>query len=340
MSIVEVTLLDETGAVSQAGFGMPLVFDPMSDIEYQEVESAGDITGATSGDMVYEMVQTAFSQDLTPSKIAVHGVDLGVEDDIGGALDDLKQDGFDDFYFLLLASREGTDIQDAGSWAGGNGKLFVSQPDINATIQEILDIKESLSSDRSVLYAHDGGNPEVDPYTDAAIVGRIAPVNPGGTTWKFKNLNGVPVATYSMTEVGQLADDNVNTYVKELGVLQTSDGKTTGGSYADIQRGKDWLSARIKESIGRLLITSEKVGYTDGGIAQVIAELKGVLKGAVNRQLIAKDDSGSGMFTIDIPARSDISANNIANRILPDINFEATIAGAIHNVEVTGVLKV
>jgi hypothetical protein len=340
LSIVEVTLLDNLTAVSQEGFGMPLIFVPDTDITYKEVEGTDGLSTLTSGDLGYEQVNAIFSQSPQPEKVAVYGVDVTtVGTSVGDELDSLLLEN-DDFYFLLIASRESSDIVDAGSWATSNGKLFVGQPDIADTVSNIISTKESLSSDKAILMTHDGGTPGTDPYLDGAIVGRIAPVTPGGTTWKFKNLNGIPKATYTPVELSDLDDNNINTYVKELGVLQTSNGWTTGGSFADIERGKDWLNARIKENIGSVLINAEKVGFEDGGISQIVGALKNTLKDAVRNGLIAKTNEGTGIWSVDAPTRSEVSDSNLTNRILPDVNFEANVAGAIHNVQVNGVLKV
>jgi hypothetical protein len=46
------------------------------------------------------------------------------------------------------------------------------------------------------------------------------------------------------------------------------------------------------------------------------------------------------MWSVTAPKRSEIAANAIANRVLPDVKFEFTLAGAIHSVTVRGVISV
>lgn len=336
MADVEVVISDQTGGISQKGFGLPLIFDPTSNVDYIEVTSTGELP-ETIGELAKDMVTKMLGQEPSPEKVAVYGVDLATAGTTLEAELNQMMVEHNDFYFLLLASRTAADIKDAAAWAGANEKLFIAQNDTSATVDEVVDLAANLVSSRAGVFAHKG---EEDPCMDAAIVGRIAPMQPGAVTWKFKALNGVPVAGYLNAEVSTLHGANVNTYVQEMGELQTSEGKATDGSYLDIQRSKDWLKARIQENIFFLLHNAEKVPYDEGGIAQIVNKLKSVLKLAVNRGVIAKDIDGNGMWSIDAPVRADIPKNTIANRILPDIKFEATIAGAVHNVKVNGVLKV
>jgi hypothetical protein len=154
-------------------------------------------------------------------------------------------------------------------------------------------------------------------------------------------LAGVSDAGFTTTAITALHEGNVNTYVRKLGVLQTSEGKDTSGTYLDVQRSIDWLQARIEENIMFVLLNnSGKIPYDDTGIAIITNTLQGVLKQAVSAGVIAKDEAGNGIFTVTAPKRADIPANDRANRYLPDVNFDATIAGAIHTVAINGVLRV
>lgn len=341
--VVKVTIFDQTSPISQAGFGLPLVFVDDAEVEYQEVSEAADITGLSAGDMGYEMVSQIFSQEPNPNTVAVWGSDLAATepdyDSITEALDYLALE-HNDFYFLLFASRVEEDIEEAADWATANGKLFVTQPEITTSASDIVEMAGRIESSRVGIFAHNGGSAEEEQYFDASIVGRMAPTDAGSSTWKFKTLNGVSTATYSKTEINELLDGNVNSYERIMGVNITNEGKETSGGFLDIQRGKDWLKARIEESIYFLLQSQEKVAYDASGIAQVTSELQGVLKRGVAQGIIATDEAGEGMWSVSAPSRSEIADADIADRLLPDIKFVATVAGAVHNVEVEGVLQV
>jgi hypothetical protein len=343
MADVEVTIFDLTKPITQKGFGLPLVFDITKDVPYTEVTETSQIPAPlVSGDMSYKMVAACLSQSPAPEKVAIYGYDIdqvGAPKTITEALNALVVE-HNNFYFLLLADRISANIREAASWASANEKLFVCSTAPTDLVSEIITRAGLISSDRCAIYAHDGGVAGTDPYLDAAIVGRMAPVFPGASTWKFKGLNGVPVATYLNAAVSDLHSAYVNTYWKVLGDLITSEGKETKGGYIDIRIAKDWLKSQLVENVTQLLHTAEKIPYDDTGIAMVGARVKEILRYAVTKGIIARDLQGNGMWSLTLPKREDIPTNTRANRILPDINWEATIAGAVHQVKITGVLKV
>lgn len=339
MADVEVTIFDLTKPVTQKGFGLPLVFDITKNVPYTEVSESSEIpVELVSTDMSYKMIMACLAQSPAPEKVAVYGYQVGTKT-ITEALNELVVEQ-NNFYFLLLADRGDINIREAASWASANEKLFVCSTSPSDSVSAITTRAGLISTDRCAIYAHDGGVIDTDPLLDAAIVGRMAPVFPGASTWKFKGLNGVPVATYLNAETSQLHAAYVNTYWKVLGDLITSEGKETKGGYIDIRIAKDWLKAQLVENVTQLLHTAEKIPYDDTGIAMVGARVKEILRYAVTKGIIAKDLQGNGMWSLTLPKREDIPTNTRANRILPDINWEATIAGAVHQVKITGILKV
>lgn len=340
MADVEVTIFDLTKPITQKGFGLPLVFDITKNVPYTEVTKTSEIPAElVSTDMSYKMITACLAQSPAPEKVAVYGKAIGAPNTLTQTLDELVVEN-NNFYFLLLADRTDANIREAATWAGANEKLFVCSSAPTEPVTDTIARANAIVSDRCAIYAHDGGVENIDPFLDAAIVGRMAPVFPGASTWKFKSLNGVPAATYLNAEVSQLHAAYVNTYWKVLGDLITSEGKETKGGYIDIRIAKDWLKSQLVENVTQLLHTAEKIPYDDTGIAMVGARVKEILRYAVTKGIIARDLQGNGMWSLTLPKREDIPTNTRANRILPDINWEATIAGAVHQVKITGVLKV
>ncbi len=127
--------------------------------------------------------------------------------------------------------------------------------------------------------------------------------------------------------------------VSQGGILHTTEGTVLSGEFIDVIRSQDWVKARIAEGVFRLLATSPKVPYDDRGIAMVLSEVQGVMQQAVGMGIIARDPDGNGLWSVTAPRRGEIPTNDIANRTLPDVRFEFTLAGAIHNVTVKGVIS-
>ena len=124
-----------------------------------------------------------------------------------------------------------------------------------------------------------------------------------------------------------------------------SHGVVTSGEYIEILQATHYLKARLAENVFRLLALKEKVPYTDSGIALVVSKADEVLGGNVEdldtgEGIIARDDAGNPMYTIKVPKREEIPANTRAQRILPDIEWTAVVAGAIEKVKIRGTLTI
>jgi len=173
-------------------------------------------------------------------------------------------------------------------------------------------------------------------YSAAGWMGDRFPTLPGSSTWKFKDLAGVSTDVVSTGQRTNLRGKNVNFYMRIAGAAITQEGITSGGQFIDITRGIDWLQAEIQVNVFALLVRSEKVPFTDPGIDQVRAEVFTALNQGITNQLLAQDPAP----TVTAPLAANINPIDKANRLLPDVNFTATLAGAIHTVRIAGKVSV
>jgi hypothetical protein len=169
------------------------------------------------------------------------------------------------------------------------------------------------------------------------MVGKVAPTDPGSITWEFKTLAGVPVTTRQHVggEGGfmELRAKGANYYRAVKGINMTQGGgQAPSGEYLDVMRGSDWLFARIQENCIALLANADKIPYTDRGVDQIRSEILGVLQAGVNAGFLAEDPAP----TVTAPSVADVSSTDKGNRTLPDVDFEATLAGAVHSVTIAG----
>ena len=198
-----------------------------------------------------------------------------------------------------------------------------------------VELPESLRGqyDNLFIIAHD--KPET--YVAEGLIATCAPRQIGSFTWTFKNVQGVPAVGFDNTTINRIEAANASTYIEEAGILMNSHGVTTSGEYIDVIQSTHFLKARMAENVFRLLALAEKIPYTDAGIAQVVSKVEEILDLGFKQGIIA-DDEGIPMYSITAPRRADIPKNTIAQRILPDIQWRAVIAGAVENVEIRGVL--
>ena len=83
-------------------------------------------------------------------------------------------------------------------------------------------------------------------------------------------------------------------------------------------------------------MSNDKVPFTDPGIAQVEGAVRGVLNQSVGQGILSEDPE----FTVTVPKAADVSTVDKSNRLLPDVKFTGTLAGAIHEVDIDGTVSV
>lgn len=328
-SYVDVTITRQTTAVSQKGFGMPLILatsKAQAYKEYTDVSGIGTDFGTNSNE--YKLASAIFGQSPKPAKVAVYGILYAgtTPSDLTTALDTLVKTN-DDWYYLTCPRQVDADITALSNWTKTKDKIYVA-----STSSKTL--ATTLVSERTFLMVHD----TPAQYPGEGLMGQLAPQQIGSYTWTFKTINGITPAAYNTTDVSTIHTNHACTYVTVGGVNISSNGVMTSGDYADIIQASDYIKARMTEAVFGLLVRNPKVPFTDAGIAMVVAEVENTLKDAYNNGIVA-DQDGSPLYTISAPTRATVSANDKANRTLPNVNWTVTIAGAVEDVEINGVLQ-
>ncbi len=169
-------------------------------------------------------------------------------------------------------------------------------------------------------------------YPGAAWAGKCLPKDPGSITWKFKTLAGVDVTTLTSAQVGYIEGKDCNYYQEVAGIGITQQGITAAAEFIDITRSLDWVRARLQETLFGDLANADKIPFTDPGVGVVEAGVRSVLQEATKQGVFSADPA----FTVTVPLVADVSTTNKASRHLPDVVFNATLAGAIHTIAVEG----
>ena len=310
--------------------------DAIADICDDIVTDLGVISGLTITDNTTDVSIAT----TTPGAVRFH-----VKDVVGVDLDDTSADAGvatdlaaalildSDWYGLIIDSNSGAEVAAAAAWALANEKLFgaMSIDTDNETLSDgvAYDLQQLTNHRAYVLVSRDSNG-----QGHAGIMGRQFAKTPGSSTWAHKAISGQTPDAWTATEFANLRANGAMVYVTDQGINHTYDGAACSGRFLDITRGVDWLKARIREAVLAQIVNVEKIPYTQQGIGVVEAAIYGVLTLAQSNGLIT-----SG-WTVTSPALEDISTANKAGRILPDIKFSATLAGAIHTVTVDGTIVV
>jgi len=246
----------------------------------------------------------------------------------------------DTWYGLILTHRSEAAAAAAASWVESNKKLMlVATQDTDAKTNSVTDLLSDLEASS---YARTAAMYHQDPaeFPDAAWMGAVFPMDPGSETWKFVTLAGVSTTILTATERANIKAKHGNYYVSEGGIGVTIFGWTSANEWIDTTRFIDWLSARMRERIFQLLLDAtaqgKKIPYTDAGVASIEAAITAQLSEGVSVGGLAADPAPE----VTVPKVADVSTSNRSARILPDVSFTATLAGAIHEIEISGVVSV
>lgn len=249
-----------------------------------------------------------------------------------------------DFYGIALTSRKKEDILELAQWTEAHNKLFgCVLNESNVKDSEATNDTGSLLKQNNYYRTFWFYHKQEGDYPECAVFARCFAINPGGETWANKKLAGVMTDDITETEYIAITNKNGNTFENFRNVAITQNGKVAAGEWIDVIRFRDWLEEEIKTNVFSLLINSDKVPYTDAGIATIQAQIVKALGLGQSRGGIAPDeyDSDGNLnkgYVTSVPLASDIPTNTKANRILEDVIFTARLAGAIHVVEIKGSL--
>jgi hypothetical protein len=245
-------------------------------------------------------------------------------------------DGNDDWYALHLDSYGAAEINSLAVNIETIRRIFLAATSdadgLTAVDTDIFSVLQALSLARTALIWHE--NPHLG--ADSAWGGKVLPSDPGSVTWKFKTLVGIAASSLTTAEENFLKAKGGNRYLTIAGVSITCDGVMIGGEFIDITRGIDFITARLEENIFGALAKALKIPFTDDGIAIIENEVRGVLQLGVGQGIFTNDPP----FTVTVPTAVSVDDTDKANRLLPDVNFTAVLAGAIHEVEVNGTVTV
>jgi len=302
----------------------------------------------TDTDPLYLAASVAFSQEPCVNQVYIGRRDSGESAAVVLAACSLANDAW---YGFSLVDHLEADLISAATWAEANQKLFLAV---------ITDSDVGTAAGANPADALVTGNYFRTPwwyttvatqFPEVAAASKAFTVPPGGGgqgvteggTWANMTLRGVTATTLTETQYTYIKGRNGNTFEPFRNLSLTQGGKTAGGEWIDIIRGRDWLCEEIRVQVF-LLFVDKRVPYTDQGIAAIRQRMDMALAAGVRRGLIAPreldpvTEKEIPSYIISVPSAADVSQNDKANRVLKECTFRARLAGAIHAVELRGSL--
>lgn len=243
-----------------------------------------------------------------------------------------------DWYGLLLDSQGYAEVATASTgaaaWTEANKRLLVVQTADGLVLSaaSITDLGYVL---KAAGYARTSFIYTPGLYTEwhaAAWMGERLPAEPGSDTWAFKQLRGVSSYELTDTQRDALEGKNGNHYLTAGGNAITYPGKSASGEWLDVTRFIDWLKARMRERIFGVQLNGPKIPFTNAGIGRIVTEVRAQLEDGRTVGGIDPDVP----FTVTAPLASEVSSADRAARVLSGVEFNAKLAGAIHQLEISG----
>jgi hypothetical protein len=170
----------------------------------------------------------------------------------------------------------------------------------------------------------------------AGWAGKMLPLDPGSATWAYKSISGTTVDTMTASFEAEIKLSKGNTYTVIAGLNNTTEGTMASGEWIDAIWGRDWFVATVRENVFGLLANSLKVPYTNPGVESVKKEVRAAQDAGIAGLFLAAEPAPF----VTAPRVADIANADKIARLLPDVYFEQTLAGAIHAINLVGVLKV
>lgn len=311
-----VNIQRKTVAVSERGFGTILILDNKADIPFKYVNSEDlkTLTGAT-----LNIAKRLFMQKPQPQEVAVFGKTGDMEAVFNAAMDNNN-----DWFFVVATDNSIDTIKKLSELAQTQNKVYAVTVNDLAVASKLYGEKY----DNTFVMYHD----DKDCYAAEALA-VIMSYKVGGKTAKFKTIQGVKEARVSTTKLEELHKNNIFTYVKKLGVLQTSEGKMISGEFIDVVLGEYWIRFRMEEALARLASKNDKIPYTNAGIGMLVGECEAVLKRAVDQGIVE-----ANQYKVDSKPREEVPSNDVALRKYDYVVWTALLQGAIHTGQISGIL--
>jgi len=366
-NIIVVNITKQTTPLSRASFSNILIVGPnptfVNRIQFFSATASGltalaaVLTGGT-GDPEYIAASAIVAQSPRVTQFAV-GREDGGDATITVTLDAIVAES-NDWYGLVIVDRTVAVQKLAGDFALANKKLFAcasAGTDIGGGIIDIIDQADGVDATSIAFLFKSGSNERAiafykadaaTKFTDAALLGKILPLEAGTYTAAFKTLLGETIDVLTDTQAKNVKDKNANTYEEVASRSIVQNGTTGTGEFADVIVFEDTLVNDIQTNQFILLANTPKVSYDDSGINTVNSTLINTLKGHQSEEgrprgitadsfdPLTKDRTGG--FSTTVPLASSVPTVDKANRELNNVEFTAFLSGAIHKEVINGIL--
>jgi len=286
------------------------------------------MTSAVEGDVLTLSAEPGTVVDVDLES-GVHIRDVTEDTTTDNELPNIADEDFDFYGLLVLDSQSKATALNAAAWIETTRKILT----IQSADTDILDgnvIDDTFSALRDSSYTRTNG------VYHRAIGGREwlaagwqagrLTTQPGSDTWAFKEVSGVRPDALLQSHENAILAKNGSHYTRTGGLPITFEGKSGAGEYMDTIRFLDWVYARMRERVLFTLRNNPKIPFTDSGVDALRSAIMSVIQQGIDAGGFAAKPEP----TVTAPLVRNVPAAQRINRTLPDVNWTAHLAGAVH----------
>ncbi len=298
-----------------------------------------------------------FKPDDTVSVKFINGEDeVSAADSLIKTIQRFQADEDNDWYYLLTDRIEDEYVMALSKFAEASEP---TEAELSAGVEDHRKFYMGQTTNKkfacntaraAVIYT----DPEfIDEEPDASYTGNVAPFYPKNVTWKFKRPQDgnapasagtklISLPKLKERERDELSENHVNYLTEEYKRQYVKEGVCLNGEFIDVVIGGDWIAKRMRDLLYDILLANANINYGDDGFGLVATAVLQALAEAADEShnIVARDQkSKSGIFTVNIPKYAESTEEQRRNRIMPDITWEALLAGAVHQVKTKGALR-
>jgi len=237
------------------------------------------------------------------------------------------------FYGVIVTSHLASDIEQVAAYIETQLLVYVTATNDAGVLSNapgnIMAVLKARAYDRTIIMYSAEANTH---GPDGAWMGYMLPTTPGIGNWAMKTLVGVTADTLTPTQIGNILSNNGNIYVVVGGNGCTLYGIAPGADYFDVTIFIDWLTSTIQNGV--IAVETDplnlKIPYTNQGITMIENPIRHALKQGQDNQGIVPG------WTVTTPDITQISKADKSDRTLNGISFDATLAGAINQINIQG----
>lgn len=338
--------IDISKPIGKVGFGFPLLLSvnqttSATPKDYTICSSLDDVVtaGFEKTTSIYKTAALLFQQNDAPKKIAViEFVKKESDTDTGYAA--AVQEALAEPDWRQLIIMDNTDaLKVADVIETTDNRMFFCAVEFDE--EKLPKTKYERTVICSFVNNRIGAtSTESGACAEAAIVGASAGLDVGSFTYKNLIIKGVEPSDLTDSELAEFNSKNVITVDSKAGDIVTTEGKVVGGEYIDIVDSKDYVVQSLEYKTQKALNTYKKIPYDNNGIAVLESIAIDVMQDSFNKGIIAANSDGTGAYEVSYALVEDVSADDKANRKYIGGKFKFTLAGAIHEVEITGEISI